>query len=150
VQRLCKEHEALFVLNDKIDLAIDLECEGLNIGKSDHERFDAIRESFKGIVGVSCYGDIEMAKDFEKRGADYVAFGSFFTSETKPNSNIIALEILKDAKSQLNIPVCAIGGINTTNVDEVIQYSPDMLSVINDVWTAKDIRSQAALYTNQF
>jgi len=79
-----------------------------------------------------------------------VAFGSFFTSETKPNSNIIALEILKDAKSQLNIPVCAIGGINTRNVDEVIQYSPDMLSVINDVWTAKDIRSQAALYTNQF
>lgn len=150
LQNLCKEYHALFVLNDKIDLAIELECDGLHIGKSDHNRFDEIRENFKGVIGVSCYGDVTMAKDFQKRGADYVAFGSFFTSPTKPNSNIINLHVLQEAKNKLNIPVCAIGGINTTNVDEVMEYSPDMLSVINDVWTAKDIKSQSSLYTNQF
>lgn len=150
VQKLCKEYEALFVLNDKIDLAIELECDGLHIGESDHERFDAIRKNFKGLIGVSCYGDVAMAKDFEKRGADYVAFGSFFTSPTKPNSNIIALEVLKDAKTRLTIPVCAIGGINTKNLDNIIQYKPDMISIINDIWTARDIRSQSSLYSSQF
>ncbi|MFT5661622.1 MAG: thiamine-phosphate pyrophosphorylase [Sulfurimonas sp.] len=150
LQKLCKEHDAVFVLNDKIDLAIELECDGLHIGKSDHDRFDEIRKNYKGLIGVSCYGDIEMAKDFQKRGADYVAFGSFFTSPTKPNSNIIALEVLKDAKTQLTIPVCAIGGINTKNVIDVIQYKPDMISIVNDIWTASDITSQASLYANQF
>ena len=150
LQNLCKDHDALFVLNDKIDLAIELKCDGLHIGKSDHSRFDEIRENFKGVIGVSCYGNVTMAKDFQMRGADYVAFGSFFTSPTKPNSNIIALETLKEARNKLNIPVCAIGGINTTNVDEVVEYHPDMISVINDVWSAKDIKSQSSLYVNQF
>jgi thiamine-phosphate pyrophosphorylase len=150
LQKLCKEHDALFVLNDRIDLAIELECDGLHIGKSDYDRFDEIRKNYKGVIGVSCYEDIDMAKDFQKRGADYVAFGSFFTSPTKPNSNIIALEVLKDAKAQLTIPVCAIGGINTVNVDDVMQYHPDMVSVINDIWSAEDVKSQSSLYTNKF
>jgi len=130
-------------------LAIELECDGLHIGKSDHYRFDAIRKDFKGVIGVSCYGDVAMAKDFEKRGADYVAFGSFFTSETKPNSNIIALGILRDAQIKLNIPICAIGGINTKNIDDIIEYHPDMISVIHDIWTAEDIKSQCSLYASQ-
>lgn len=150
LQKLCKKHDALFVLNDKIDLAIELGCDGLHIGKSDHNRFDEIRKNYKGVIGVSCYGDIDMAKDFEKRGADYVAFGSFFTSPTKPNSNIIALEVLKDAKTRLTIPVCAIGGINIENVIHIIQYKPEMISIVNDIWTAGDITSQASLYANQF
>ena len=150
VQKLCKEHDALFVLNDKIDLAIDLECDGLHIGKSDHERFSEIRKNFKGVIGVSCYGDVAMAKDFEKRGADYVAFGSFFTSPTKPNSNIIALDILQDAQIKLSIPVCAIGGIHTQNIEDVMEFHPDMVSVIHDIWTATDIKSQSSLYASQF
>ena len=69
LQKLFKEYDALFVLNDKIDLAIELECDGLHIGKSDHNRFDQIRKNFKGIIGVSCYGDVDLAKKFEgKRG----------------------------------------------------------------------------------
>ena len=142
VQKLCTEHDALFVLNDKIDLAIELECDGLHIGKSDHDRFDVIRKNFKGVIGVSCYGDVAMAKEFEKRGADYVAFGSFFTSPTKPNSNIIELSVLKEAKNSLSIPICAIGGINTLNLDDIIEYDPDMISVINDIWTAKDVNGK--------
>ncbi|MEA1920082.1 MAG: thiamine phosphate synthase [Campylobacterota bacterium] len=150
VQKLCKNYNALFVLNDKIDLAIELECDGLHIGKSDHDRFDEIRENFKGVIGVSCYGEIDMAKDFQDRGADYVAFGSFFTSPTKPDSNIIELNILKEAKSQLTIPICAIGGINTQNINDIMSYHPDMVCVINDIWSASDIKTQSRFYTNQF
>jgi thiamine-phosphate pyrophosphorylase len=150
IQELCHSYGALFVLNDKIELAIELGCDGLHIGKSDHERFSEIRESFKGVIGVSCYGDVEMAKEFEKKGADYVAFGSFFTSPTKPNSNIVPLETLSKAKEALNIPVCAIGGINTTNIAQVLHHKPDMVSLINDIWSSEDILTRSRHYAEKF
>lgn len=150
LQKLCKEYGALFVLNDKIELAIKLQCDGLHIGKSDHARFDEIRSQFNGVIGVSCYGDIELAKGFEQKGADYVAFGSFFHSPTKPSSNIVPLEILTQAKQELNIPVCAIGGINTDNLKEVTAHTPNMISVISDIWNSDDIVSRSISYSKVF
>ena len=150
LQTLCKKYDALFVLNDKIYIAIEMECDGLHIGKSDYDRFDEIRANFKGIIGVSCYGDLEKAKEFEKKGADYVAFGSFFHSPTKPNSNIVDKKILLESKKQLRIPVCAIGGINLDNIDEIITYKPDMISVISGIWKCNDITQQAKKYNKYF
>ncbi|CAA6801152.1 MAG: Thiamin-phosphate pyrophosphorylase (EC [uncultured Sulfurovum sp.] len=150
VQELCHKHNALFVLNDQIELAIELDVDGLHIGRSDHHRFEEIRKDFKGIIGVSCYDSISMAKEFEKMGADYAAFGSFFHSPTKPNSNVIDLRVLETAHEQLNIPVCAIGGINLSNVQELLNHKPDMISVISDIWSTDDIKQQAQNYTKLF
>jgi thiamine-phosphate pyrophosphorylase len=150
LQALCKKYNALFVLNDKIDIAIKINCDGLHIGKSDHHRFEEIRENFQGIIGVSCYSDIKLAKQFEEKGASYVAFGSFFTSPTKPNSNIIELQILTQSKGQLNIPICAIGGINTNNVDAITYHKPDMISLISDIWSSNNIEEQAKFFANKF
>jgi len=150
LQQLCKEYDAFFILNDKIDLACELQCDGLHIGKSDHDRFEYIRENFKGIIGVSCYGDVELAKKFETMGADYVAFGSFFASPTKPNSNIVPLEVLTQAKKELNIPICAIGGINSENLIDVLDHNPDMVSVISDIWRNENVQNQSNFYANQF
>lgn len=150
VQALCKAYNALFVLNDKIELAIELGVDALHIGKSDHHRFKEIREQFKGIIGVSCYDSISLAKDFEAMGADYVAFGSFFHSPTKPSSNIVPLEVLARAKRELNIPICAIGGLNLSNIEEVMSYQPDMVSIISDIWCAEDIQAQAQRYRQLF
>jgi len=149
LQELCQKYEATFVLNDKIDIAIKIGCDALHIGKSDHHNFEKIREDFKGIIGVSCYGDIELAKKFEKLGVNYVAFGSFFTSPTKPDSNVVPLNILSQAKKELKIPVCAIGGINRDNLDEVLKHKPDMVSVISDIWNSEDITSQCEYYKNK-
>lgn len=150
LQKLCKEYKALFVLNDKVELACELKCDGLHIGKSDHYRFDEIREKFDGVIGVSCYGDIELAKAFEQKGADYVAFGSFFSSPTKPNSDIVSLDTLSYAKEQLNIPVCAIGGINQNNIEEIMNHNPDMVSLISDIWKSEDITKKTQFYTDKF
>jgi len=150
IQALCRDYDALFVLNDKIDLAIEIGCDGLHIGKSDHDNFEDIRKNFKGVIGVSCYGDIELAKEFEKRGADYVAFGSFFASPTKPDSNIVSLDILSEAKSRLSIPICAIGGINSQNISQIMRHKPDMVSLISDIWTSEDIEIQSKFYTKKF
>jgi thiamine-phosphate pyrophosphorylase len=150
LQAICKEFNALFVLNDKVELAIELGCDGLHIGKSDHYRIEDIRKNFKGVLGVSCYGDIALAKEFENKGADYVAFGSFFNSPTKPNSNIVHLSTLTIAKNRLNIPICAIGGINSKNVSNVMSRSPHMVSLISDIWDSEDITKQSNFYSNFF
>lgn len=146
IQELCKKYNALFVLNDKINLAVKLQCDGLHIGKSDHANFLQVRKDFSGIIGVSCYGDVNLALEFERLGADYVAFGSFYSSPTKPESKVVPLETIKVAKDTLNIPVCVIGGINSKNLDEVMGYSPDMVSVISDIWCAQNIINQVKLY----
>jgi thiamine-phosphate pyrophosphorylase len=150
LQELCRDYGALFVLNDEIDLAIELECDGLHIGKSDYDSFESIRKDFKGVIGVSCYGDVEVAKKFERLGADYVAFGSFFRSPTKPNSKVVPFETIKEAKENLNIPVCVIGGIDTSNVESLLEYYPDMVSVISDIWRSEDITKTTNFYANLF
>lgn len=149
LQELCLKHDALFVLNDRIDLACEIKCDGLHIGKSDHENFESIRRDFDGIIGVSCYGDIELANKFESLGADYVAFGSFFHSPTKPNSNIVPLEIISQAKQELSIPVCAIGGINTQNLSEVMKHSVDMVSIISDIWNSDEVFIRSNFYAEK-
>ncbi len=148
LQALCRKHSVLFVLNDKIDIAIKLSIDGLHIGRSDHARFDKIRADYKGILGVSCYGDVDMALDFEHRGADYVAFGSFFTSPTKPLAEVVDLSVLSAAKNKLNIPICAIGGINLDNLNKVLPKKPDMVCVISDIWKSDNIQERSEKYSN--
>lgn len=150
LQDLCREFGALFVLNDKIDIAIKLSLDGLHIGRSDHAVFDDIRMKFKGILGVSCYGDIDLAYDFEGKGADYVAFGSFFNSSTKPSANIVDLSVLSSAKVKLSIPICAIGGINRLNLNSVMKHKPDMICAISDIWNSDSITHCTEEYANAF
>ncbi len=148
LQDLCKSYNALFVLNDKVELAMALGLSGLHIGKSDHHRVTEIRKNFKGCLGVSCYGDINLAQKMQDIGIDYVAFGSFYTSPTKPQANIVDLEIISQAKEALEIPVCAIGGINSDNAAELMQHRPDMLAIVNGIWSSEDITQRSHYFTH--
>jgi len=132
--KLCHEYEVLFIIDDRPHLAQKIEADGLHIGKDDSSLHEARKIFPQGIIGVSCYGSIRKAKEAEQEGADYVAFGSFFPSPTKPKSGVISLNVLQKAKEALTIPVCAIGGINRGNIHEVAPYGPDMISVVNDIF----------------
>lgn len=146
LQSLCRRYRALFVLNDRIELAIKLQCDGLHVGKSDYHRIKEIRISFLGYLGVSCYGDIETAKKMQDLRVDYVAFGAFFASPTKPNAHVVDTNIIKKAKEQLDIPVCAIGGITTENVSDLTKNNIDMVAVISDIWNSEDITKKCEEY----
>lgn len=146
LQELCRSFDALFVLNDRVDMAIKQKYDGLHVGKSDYHRLISIRDEFKGVLGVSCYGDIQKALEVEKIGVDYVAFGSFFPSPTKPNSAVVSLDVLKVAKENLNIPICAIGGINTENLKTILECDADMQAIISDVWMQKNRKNQILEY----
>lgn len=134
LQALCREHSAIFIIDDRAELAQRIGADGLHIGKDDMPLKRA-RELFpKGIIGVSCYGSVKKALKAQEEGADYVAFGSFFPSPTKPHSGVVSLEVLKEAKKQLRIPVCAIGGINAANIHQVAACRPDMISLVSAVF----------------
>lgn len=133
LQKLCRGYEALFVLDDRIDLACEMGADGLHIGKDDGSVAEA-RKKFSGILGVSCYGSVAKALEAQSDGADYVAFGSFFTSPTKPKSGIVNLSVLQKAKEALRIPICAIGGINADNIKEIVEQKPDMIAVVSAVF----------------
>ena len=83
----------------------------------------------------------------EKKGADYVAFGAFFSSSTKPNAPIIKQSILKNAKKKLKIPICAIGGITSENIYQLKES--DMFAIISDIWKSENIEEKVKLINLQ-
>lgn len=136
--RICNENKVDFIINDRINLALNLQnrnvpC-GLHLGRDDEEiDFKILRGKFKGTLGISCYGDISRALSYEKMGADYVAFGSIFKSETKKDSAVIGSAILKEAKMRLkSVKICAIGGINASNI--ALLENVDMVAMIRAIW----------------
>ena len=150
LQKLCRKYNALFVLNDRVELAIKLQCDGLHIGKSDHHRVDEIRKEFNGTLGISCYGDLDLAKTMEKKGADYVAFGAFFNSHTKPNALLAKKDIISKARKELTLPICTIGGITSYNAQELINEGCHMVAVISDIWKSDNIKQKCEEYNKIF
>ncbi|MDP2078225.1 MAG: thiamine phosphate synthase [Sulfuricurvum sp.] len=134
LQALCKAHDATFIIDDRPHLAQKINADGLHIGKDDMSIQEARVIFPKGIIGVSCYGSIRKALEAQNEGADYVAFGSFFHSPTKPHSGIVSMSVLEKAKEALSIPICAIGGISVTNIHEISAHTPDMISVVSAVF----------------
>lgn len=131
LQALCREHDVPFIIDDRPELAAKIAADGLHIGKDDMPIEEA-RSIFKvGIIGVSCYGSVRKALDAQEAGADYVAFGSFYPSPTKPHSGIVNPNVLRKAKAALDVPVCAIGGINARNISEIAALGPDMICVVS-------------------
>lgn len=132
LKSLCEAYGAMFVINDRLNLASTLNAHALHVGKDDTS-LEVARNSFKGVIGVSCYGDINRAKKAIKEGADYVAFGSFFPSPTKPNSLHVSGSILKLAKD-LPTKVAVIGGINSENISYFKSFRVDMICAISAIF----------------
>lgn len=149
IKKICKKNGALFVLDDRVVLAKAINAGGVHIGGEDTP-IELAREILgrKKIIGVSCYGDIRRAEQMVKKSADYVAFGSFFPSKTKPHSKVVDKSVLKEAK-KLGVPVCAIGGIDAKNGGELVELGADMLAVINALWCG-DVEKNAQEFCEAF
>jgi thiamine-phosphate pyrophosphorylase len=136
LQSLCQAHDALFIINDDIELAHLIGADGIHIGKDDgHIQVARQRLGEQAIIGVSCYNDLQRAQEMEQLGADYVAFGRFFPSQTKPNAPSAEFETLRKAKQQLSLPIVAIGGITPENGKTLIDQGADMLAVIHALFS---------------
>jgi len=148
---LCRGHGVLLLINDDVELAAAVGADGVHLGKDDG-RVDLARVRLgpRAVIGVSCYDSLERALQAAHDGADYVAFGSFFASASKPAAVRAPLALLKDARARLGIPLCAIGGITPANGGELVQAGADMLAVIQGLFGAADVQVAAREYSNLF
>jgi len=147
---LCRDFSVPLIINDDVDLAKYIGAAGVHIGKQDAALQQTRKElGPQAIIGVSCYNSLRLAEEAEAAGADYVAFGSFFSSPTKPEAVKAELSLLH-SWSHRKIPVCAIGGITLENATDLIDAGADMLAVISGLWEATDIEQEARLYSQLF
>jgi thiamine-phosphate pyrophosphorylase len=149
---ICHSANAKLIVNDDIDLAIELGADGVHLGRDDApDSLAAVREALGSdrVLGVSCYNDLSLAQKATAGGANYLAFGSVFASSTKPAAVKASLALLVQAR-QFGLPVAAIGGITLTNAPSVIAAGADLLAVITDLFSAKDIKLQAQNYATLF
>jgi len=141
ILNLCEKFGAKFIVNDDVKFAKKIGAKAVHLGKDDEN----IKEAFEilgkdAYVGVSCYNDINLAINAAKNGASYVAFGSVFTSLTKPNAPKCGLEVVKEAKQILNLPICVIGGINETNIGSLSHVKPDLIAIISAIYKDGNIK----------
>ncbi|BAU50400.1 thiamine-phosphate pyrophosphorylase [Sulfurifustis variabilis] len=148
---VCRQHDVLYVVNDDADLAAAVGADGVHVGRDDAP-IAKVRERLgpRRLVGVSCYNDLGLAVQAEAAGADYVAFGSFFPSPTKPQAVRADIDLLRRARSRLRVPVVAIGGITPENGARLVAAGADALAVITGVFAQSDIEAAARRYAQLF
>jgi len=151
VRGLCREFGATFIVNDNVDLALKSDADGVHIGRTDGCCRDIRSKAGDDfLIGVSCYNSLERATKAQDETADYVAFGSAFPSITKPDAVQAPMSIFSEAIAKLDIPIVAIGGINSANGKLLIDAGCTALAVISSLFGAPDIRQEALAFARLF
>lgn len=151
LRELCGNHRACFIVNDDAELAQAVRADGLHLGRLDVS-IEAARATLghNVTIGVSCYNDLTCAEAAVARGADYIAFGSFYPSRTKPHAARADLDLLRRARARLDVPLVAIGGITPENGGALIAAGADAIAVISGVFGQADIEAAAKRYAALF
>jgi thiamine-phosphate pyrophosphorylase len=148
---LCNRHTVPLLINDDADLAAAVGASGVHLGKTDAP-IRQVRQRLgpEAIIGVSCYNDLGRAIAAAQAGADYVAFGRFFPSRSKPDAVQADVPLLSHARQQLELPIVAIGGITPGNGQSLLAAGANLLAAIHGVFGQPDIRAAAARYADLF
>jgi len=128
LREITKDFDARFIINDYADIALAVDADGVHLGQEDLPLKEARKIMGNKIIGISTH-NLQEAIEAEKGGADYIGFGSIFPTTTKDDAVVQGLDALKRVKDSVNIPVIAIGGINTDNVKSVLDAGCDGVAV---------------------
>lgn len=139
IQKLCKQYQVPFIVNDNVEIAKDMHADGIHVGQSDMEALDVRKELGKDVIlGVSAQ-TVEQAKKAEAHGADYLGVGAVFPTGSKDDAEDVSYETLKAICEAVSIPVIAIGGITQDNVKELAGSGIVGIAVISAIFAQKDI-----------
>lgn len=148
---LCRAFRVPLIVNDDLRLAALADADGVHLGAEDGSVAEArIILGPDKIVGVSCYNSLPAAVEAERRGADYVAFGSFFASITKPAAVAAPIALLREAKRSLHVPIVAIGGITPQNAAELVAAGADAVAVISALFDSGNVQAAARRFDQVF
>ena len=133
MKAMCAEYGVPFVINDDLEMAVKYGV-GVHLGQDDGSIVEAVARLPQGVlIGRSCNNSLELAAQAVRDGANYVAFGAIYATDSKPEAGNIGLETLKLAQEKLNVPLCAIGGLTVENSKVVIESGADYCAVISDI-----------------
>lgn len=148
---LCHRYGAPLIVNDDLRLADLADADGVHLGRDDGTVNEArIILGKDKFIGASCYQSLDLARAAQAAGADYVAFGSFFSSPTKPDAGRADLELLREATQAIHLPIIAIGGITLANAPQLLDAGADSLAVLSALFDAPDIRAAAQTLNQLF
>jgi thiamine-phosphate pyrophosphorylase len=145
IKKICKKYKVKFLINDNPILAKQLNADGCHLGQKDMNIRKA-RKILKGkIIGVTCHNAINLAEKAIKDGADYLAFGAFYSSKTKKNKYKANIKILNSVKKITNIPIVAIGGIKLSNYKKLLLNKANFLAISDYIWNNKKYKPLEAI-----
>ncbi len=147
---ICLPYDVPLIVNDDIALARAIQADGVHLGASDAAIVTARDElGDRAIIGVTCHADLERARAAKAQGADYLAFGAFHPSPSKPDATLADPSVLREAKA-LGLPLAAIGGIAPKHVNTLRDAGADLIAVISGLWSARDPSQAARAYIDAF
>lgn len=142
LQQILRPLDIPFLVNDRLDIALAVEADGVHLGEEDIPIREARRLLGRDkILGASA-ASADVAVQAEEDGADYIGFGAVFSTGTKEDAKVSGLALLSQVKQAVSIPVVAIGGIKRANALEVLQAGADGLAIISDLLEAEDVESR--------
>ncbi|MGQ0619556.1 MAG: thiamine phosphate synthase [Panacagrimonas sp.] len=148
---LCRRHRAKLIVNDDVELAATVGADGVHLGEHDLPLIEArSRLGPAAIIGVSCADSLDRMRHASEGGADYLAFGAFFPSHTKPGARRASLGLLREARIQTSLPICAIGGITPDRAGLLIEAGADLIAAVEGVFGGGDIATHARAYAGLF
>ena len=145
IKKICKKHKVKFLINDDPKLAKKLNADGCHLGQKDMNIKNARKILKNKIIGITCHNSINLAEKAIKDGANYLAFGAFYSSQTKKIKYKTKLKILNLAKKITNIPIVAIGGIKLSNYKKLLLNKANFLAISGYIWNNKKYKPLEAI-----
>jgi thiamine-phosphate pyrophosphorylase len=151
LQALCRTYSCPFIINDYLDLCLAIDADGLHVGGTDASVADVRAALGPGkIVGTSCYGSMDLAREGHQAGASYIAFGGFYPSRVKKYPVTTPASIVAQAKAEIPLPVVVIGGMTSENAQPLVAQGADMVAAISSVYQAGNPQSAAREFAELF
>ncbi len=141
---LCRRYRRRLVINDFVELCEALDADGVHVGGTDAAVAEVrARLGAHKIVGASCYGELQLARDAHHAGASYVAFGGFYPSRVKKYPVTTPVGIIGMAKAEIPLPAVVIGGMTAANAAPLVAAGADLVAAISSVYLAADAQAAA-------
>ena len=145
IKKICKKNKVKFLVNDSPIIAKKVNADGCHLGQKDMNILKARKILKNKIIGITCHNSISLAKKAIAYGANYLAFGAFYSSRTKKTRYKANIKILKLAKKLTNTPIVAIGGINQNNYKKLLLNKANFLAISGYIWNNKKLNPKEAL-----
>ena len=145
ILKICRKNNVKFIINDDPNCALKVNADGCHLGQKDMNINEARKILKKKIIGITCHNSTELAKSAASKGANYIALGAFYKTNTKKRTHKADLKTLGKIKKSVKLPVVAIGGINEKNYKKLLLNKADFLAISSYIWNNKKLKPQKAI-----